>query len=117
MRTTRRPLERALLGRVAAILALVAQLALAIAGLGEGQTGVGSVAHFDPGGTSAHYVHNEAVCAACQARSLHGDARLPHPQVVAAPPRQSAPVDRLESVNESAVHQQHLSRAPPSLVS
>lgn len=99
------------------MLALVAQLALAIAGFGEGRAGVGYAAHFDPGGTSTHYVHDEAVCAACQARSLHGLAKLPQAPMVASVPRQAAPSDRLESYLGSILDQQHLSRAPPSFVS
>jgi hypothetical protein len=102
------------LGRVAAMLALVAQLALVVAGFGEGTAGVGAQAHIDPGGTATHYVHDEALCAACQARSLHGLVRLPHPPTIAAQPRQTAAVDRPESYLDSALPLQHLSRAPPS---
>jgi hypothetical protein len=99
------------------MLALVAQLALALAGFGEGKAGVGYAAHFDPGGTSTHYVHDEAVCAACQARSLHGVAKLPQPPMAPTVPRQVAPSDRLESYLGSNVDQQNPSRAPPSFVS
>lgn len=96
---------------------LVAQFALAIAGWSEGRAGVGYASHFDPGGTSSHYVHDEAVCAACQARSLHGVVRLPHPPTVATLPRLSAPIDRLESYIDSTVDRQNLSRAPPIALS
>lgn len=106
---------RPLVGRAAAILALVAQLALAIAGLSEGRAGVGYAAHIDPGGTSTHYAHNEAVCAACQARSLHGVVKLPHPPLVLAPRRELPQITAPESHHDSGAHAQHLSRAPPAL--
>jgi hypothetical protein len=95
------------------MLAFLAQLTLIVAALGEGRAGVGFAAHVDPGGTSTHYVHNEAVCAACQARSLHGIVRLPHPPTVAAPPREPAPITPLESYRDSATGLQNFSRAPP----
>jgi hypothetical protein len=107
-------LKRPFFGRAAAMLALLAQLALVVAGFGEGTAGVGAQAHIDPGGTSTHYVHDEGLCAACQARSLHGLVRLPHPPTIAAPPRQIAAVDRPASYLDSARPLQHLSRAPPS---
>jgi hypothetical protein len=106
-----------LFGRAAAIVALAAQLLLAIAGLGEGKAGIGYATHLDPGGTSSHYVHDDALCAACQARSLHGVARLPHPPAVATLPRQAAPISRLASYVDSSVDHQNLSRAPPAVVS
>jgi hypothetical protein len=95
------------------MLAFLAQLTLVVAGVGEGRAGLGYAAHIDPGGTSTHYAHDEAVCAACQARSLHGVVRLPHPPTVAAGPRETAPVTRLESYRGSNVDSQNCSRAPP----
>src|SRR6185312_15895107 len=80
-----RPLAR-VFGQAAAILAFVAQVAVLAAGWVEGRDGVGYGAHFDRGGTSTHYVHDETLCAACQARSLHGIARIPQ-----APPAPIAP--------------------------
>ena len=116
MRTTLFHSSRPIVGRAAAILALVAQLALLVAGIGEGRGGVGYASHIDPAGTSAHYAHNEAVCAACQARSLHGAVRLPHPPAIATVPRQTAPVDRLQSFLGSTVDRDNLSRAPPTAI-
>lgn len=101
------------IGRAAAILAFLAQLSLLIAGLGEGRAGVGYAAHVDPGGTSAHYAHNEAVCAACQARSLHGVVRQPHAPTVKPRPCETAVATRPESYHGSEVANQNLSRAPP----
>ncbi|HEY2853834.1 MAG TPA: hypothetical protein VGJ18_13360 [Gemmatimonadaceae bacterium] len=113
MRTTLFHPSRPIVGRAAAILALVAQLALLVACIGEGRSGVGYASHIDPAGTAKHYVHNEAVCAACQARSLHGVVRPAHPPTIATIPRQTAPVDRLQSFLGSTIDRHNLSRAPP----
>jgi hypothetical protein len=107
-----RPLAR-LFGQAAAIVAFVAQLALMAAALAEGRNGIGFGEHFDPGGTSSHYVHDEALCAACQARSLHGVARIPHPPAVAPRPRSYAVASRPASLPGSDVHSDNFSRAPP----
>jgi hypothetical protein len=107
-----RPLAR-LFGQAAAILAFVAQVAMLAAGWAEGRDGVGYGAHFDRGGTSTH---NETLCAACQARSLHGIARIPQ-----APPPAVAP----EAILVDAVpapffgrdrDTTNLSRAPPVVI-
>jgi hypothetical protein len=113
MRPTSIKSLRLVFGRAAATLAFVAQLALMAAALGEGKAGIGLASHVDPAGTSTHYAHDEAVCAACQARSLHGAVRLPQAPAVASLPKQSTVIDRLESYFDSSVERQHLSRAPP----
>jgi hypothetical protein len=97
------------------MLAFVAQLALIVAGLGEGRAGVGWDPHVDPGGTSTHYAHDEAVCAACQARSLHGAARLPHPPAVIVQPREAASIAVPKSYRAADPKSKDLSRAPPAL--
>lgn len=116
MRTSPFHYSRPVIGRLAAIVALVAQLALLVAGIAEGRQGVGYASHVDPAGTAKHYVHNEATCASCQARSLHGVVRLPHPPMVATVPRQPAPADRLESFVGRNVDRNNLSRAPPATI-
>ena len=105
--------QRPLLGRAAAVLALLAQLALAIAGFGEGRAGVGFGAHFDAGGTSTHYVHDEAICAACQARSLHGVVKRSPPPSVVVLPSQRIVVVRPESHQDPGHSRHNFSRAPP----
>lgn len=102
-----------LFGQAAAIVAFVAQLAVLVAGIAEGRSGIGYGAHFDRGGTSAHYVHDETLCAACQARSLHGIARLPHPPTVHPRPRPAAVASSPESFRGSDVPFNTFSRAPP----
>lgn len=112
-RTQRYQPRRPILRRAAALLAILAQLAIVVAGIGEGRAGVGYAAHVDPGGTSTHYSHNEAQCASCQARSIHGVAGVAQPPVVSARPRELAAVTWLESYRDSRIDSQHLSRAPP----
>jgi hypothetical protein len=97
------------------VVAFVAQLAVLGAGLAEGSHGIGYGAHVDPGGTSAHYVHDESLCPACQARSLHGVARIPLPPPVIAAPHETtvsaAPVSFVGPDPDSS----NLTRAPPTL--
>lgn len=110
-----RPFAR-LFGQAAAVLAFVAQLAVLGAGLAEGRSGVGYGAHFDRGGTSAHYVHDESLCAACQARSVHGVARIPqHPPVTATPhPAAVATAPALLFGRDPGFS--NFSRAPPAVI-
>jgi hypothetical protein len=115
MRAPRPASLRPIFLRAAALLALVAQLALGVAAFGEGREGLGFASHVDPSGTSTHYAHDEAVCAACQARSLHGVVRLPHPPLVIAPRRELAMLAAPESYRGAGADALHLSRAPPAL--
>lgn len=115
MPAPRRASLRPIFLRAAALLSLVAQLAVGVAALGEGRAGLGYASHIDPSGTSTHYAHDEAVCAACQARSLHGVVRPAHPPLVVAAHRELAVITAPESYRGSGAHTQHLSRAPPAL--
>lgn len=102
--------------RIAASLAVAAQLVLCLSGLVEGKAGIGAASHVESAGTSAHYAHNEATCAACAARSLHGTAAP-----AASPP---APAGPEPSVNDSGPRTtpsfelafSHPSRAPPAVI-
>lgn len=115
--TTRRtpPFAR-LLGQVAATLAFVAQLAVLGAGLAEGRSGIGYGEHFDRGGTSAHYVHDESLCAACQARSVYGVARIPQRPPVAAAPLAAAVVVAPTTLIGRDLDFHNFSRAPPAVI-
>lgn len=63
------------LHRLLAVLAVVAQVAMAFSALAEGRDGIGAAPHVEaPGRSATHYAHNEATCTACQARLLHGTA-------------------------------------------
>ena len=95
------------------MLAFLAQLTLVLAGVSEGRAGLGYAAHVDAGGTATHYSHDEAVCAACQARSLHGVVRPAPASIITPRPRETATVTWRESYRDSSVNFQNLSRAPP----
>lgn len=109
-----RPFSR-LLGQVAAIVAFVAQLGLLGAGLAEGRSGIGSGAHFDRGGTSTHYVHDESLCAACQARSLHGVVRIPQHALLPSAPAATAVTAAPAAFVGREPDFSNFSRAPPIL--
>src|SRR4029077_8938291 len=69
-----RPKRRHPLTLVIAFLALIAQVAVALSPLAEGRR-PGMGAHVESGGGTLHYAHDEATCASCQARSIHGTPR------------------------------------------
>ena len=57
--------------RLFAMLAVAAQCVLVLSAIGEGRAGVGQAAHVESSqNTTTHYAHDEATCAACQARTL-----------------------------------------------
>jgi hypothetical protein len=98
-----------------AILAITAQLIVAIAPLAEGRDGR-MASHVEAGGAASHYTHSEASCAACQARSIHGTTSRP-----AAPEVRSAIVASAVSTVDARVasagfHLQANPRAPPSVI-
>src|SRR2546423_7862458 len=59
----------------AATLAFVGQLGIFGASLALAREETSAVAHAEQSGTSVHYGHNEATCAACAALLLHGSVR------------------------------------------
>jgi len=97
------------------MLAFLAQLTLLVAGVCEGRAGIGYGSHVDPAGTSTHYAHDEAVCAACQARSLHGTARVAPAPTLAATVREAEPVATPDSFDHADHTFENPSRAPPAL--
>jgi hypothetical protein len=66
-RSTRR--GPAALWRFATALALLAQCWIAVAAFGDAR-GLGASAHVEAAGTSVHYAHNDADCAACSTLAL-----------------------------------------------
>jgi hypothetical protein len=74
MPTLNRPKRRRPLTLVIAFLALIAQVAVALSPLAEGRRPE-MASHVESGGVKLHYAHNEATCASCQARSIHGTTR------------------------------------------
>jgi len=67
-------LKRNPLTLVIALLALIAQVTVALSPLAEGRR-PGMASHVESDGVKLHYAHNEATCASCQARSIHGTPR------------------------------------------
>lgn len=63
--------QRGVLSGLIALVAMVAQLVVAISPLAEGRDGR-MASHVEATGAQSHYTHNDATCAACQARSIHG---------------------------------------------
>ena len=82
MPPTVRQNRRSPLTLIVALVALIAQVAVAFSPLAEGRR-PGMASHVERGGVKLHYAHDEATCASCQARSIHGTAR---PAPVALPP-------------------------------
>ncbi|MEP6690669.1 MAG: hypothetical protein ABJD07_05895 [Gemmatimonadaceae bacterium] len=71
---------------IALVVALAQVVAFTLAPLAEARAGRSAVAHVESTGTSLHYAHNDATCAACTARALVGDAsRQLGPAPVSAP--------------------------------
>lgn len=97
-----------------AVLAMFAQSVVAVLPLAEGRTARMS-SHVESNGSPSHFTHNEADCAACQARSIHAVSTPPvHPPLVerhAVVSRASAPA----SVPSPDHSPQANPRAPPTL--
>jgi hypothetical protein len=74
MSTALRPKRRHPLTLIVAFLALIAQVTVALSPLAEGRR-PGMASHVESGGVKLHYAHDEATCASCQARSIHGTPR------------------------------------------
>jgi hypothetical protein len=114
--TSRAWRPRSWLFTVIATLATAAQLVVALVPLAEGRVARTLSAHVEAGGTRIHVAHNEATCASCQARSIHGTtSRLvpPLPETVLAVVMAFATADRDAS---ASVHPQAHPRAPPAVI-
>jgi len=110
-----RPKCRHPLTLVIAFLALIAQVSVALSPLAEGRR-PGMGAHVESDGVKLHYAHNEATCASCQARSIHG---TPRSADVALPPS-SEVATTVASARVRVVAADRFSqdnpRAPPRLI-
>lgn len=103
--------------RLLAVLAAVAQVAVACSALAEGRDGMGAAPHVEAtGGAVIHYAHNEATCAACQARTLHGTA----PSMPAMAPSLAARAGAIGTARVDAPAGPELpdnpARAPPCVI-
>jgi hypothetical protein len=100
---------------VFAVLAIAAQLVVAVAPLAEGRDGR-MASHVEAGGAASHYTHSEASCAACQARSIHGTTSRPAAPVIRAAIVATAVADFTHRVVSGDFHLQANPRAPPSVI-
>ncbi len=107
---------RQLLFAVFATLAITAQLVVALIPLAESRAERTLSAHVEPFGTRGHTSHNEATCASCQARSIHGTTTRPLfelPELSLAVSNYVMAAERLVS---TPFHPQANPRAPPTVV-
>jgi len=98
---------------VIALWAMASQVVLAAAPLLEGRDGR-MASHVESGGSKGHLAHNDATCASCQARSIHGTVTRPEPPLLDEGLRVSnvvAAVDRIVSVERPPKDNP---RAPPA---
>ena len=100
---------------VLTVLVMTAQLVVAFAPLAESRDRRMD-SHVEAGGAQTHHAHNEAKCAACQARSIHGPAsRIALPAAVVAAPRDPISADARLAVSLES-HSPANPRAPPSVI-
>jgi hypothetical protein len=99
-----------------AILATAAQLVVALLPLAEGRVARALSAHVEAGGTKGHIAHNEATCASCQARSIHGTTSRTVFPVPESTVGLSAAVVGVERFVSAARHPQAHPRAPPTVI-
>jgi len=114
MPSTFRKDRRNPLSLIIALVALIAQVTVAFAPLAEGGRGMAS--HVESRGVKLHYAHDEATCASCQARSIHGTPRAP----TVAPPVVTEVATAVASarivVRGAERFSQDNPRAPPVLI-
>ena len=98
-----------------AFAAMAAQLTVALAPLVEGYE-PRLASHVEAPGARTHVSHDDATCAACQARSIHGTASRPSVPLqrdALVPTIAVATSTRLASAD---LHLQDKPRAPPSVI-
>ena len=97
----------------AACLAVIAQFAVAVSPLVEARN-TSTASHVEPDGQQAHYAHNDADCAVCQARLHQGfTARVPDLQLADAA-YAPAIVQTVERVLAPDLFSPASPRAPPA---
>lgn len=101
---------------VFAALAFTAQLVVALIPLAEGRFERTLSAHVEQSGTRGHTSHNEATCAACQARSIQGTTARPLFAVPNVSLAISSYVMAAERLVATPYHPQANPRAPPTVV-
>lgn len=94
---------------------MAAQLTLAIAPLTEGRDDR-MASHVEAGGAQSHYAHNDATCASCQARSIHGTSPRPAPAFFDVAARTFVVVESVGLSVSIAAHSPSSPRAPPAVI-
>jgi hypothetical protein len=107
--------QRGVLFGLVALLATVAQLVVAISPLAEGRDGR-MASHVEATGAQGHYTHNDATCAACQARSIHGTTSRQSVPLLADDLAPSKVVRAAERIVEDSPHRTDNPRAPPTVI-
>ena len=107
--------KRGLLSGLVALIATVAQLVVAIAPLAEGRDGR-MASHVEATGAQSHYTHNDATCAACQARSIHGTTSRHSVPLLVDELATSHVVRKAERFVEATLHATDNPRAPPVVI-
>lgn len=107
--------NRGWLFAVIAMLALAAQIAVALAPLSENRERSMS-AHIESGGAKGHFTHDDATCAACQARSIAGTTSVPSPIPIAQSHAVTVAVVSYDRTHSSDIHLQQNPRAPPRVI-
>ena len=73
-------------------------------------------AHVESGSTKGHYTHNEATCASCQARYIHGATARADVGFIPDQRVASAIIVSVDRAVSAAVSPQTNPRAPPSVI-
>ena len=99
-----------------AVFAMAVQLVVALAPLAEGRDGRSMSAHVESSGTRGHYTHDDATCASCQARSIHGTtARVADP-LPSVQREHTVVANRAETHASSSHYTPANPRAPPFVI-
>jgi hypothetical protein len=107
--------KRGVLSGLFALIAMVAQLVVAVAPLAEGRDGR-MASHVEATGAQSHYTHNDATCAACQARSIHGTTTRQSVPLLADELTPSQIARAAERIVEGSSHRTDNPRAPPAVI-
>jgi len=99
-----------------ALLAFTAQAVVALLPLAEERFERTLSAHVEQTGTRGHTSHNEATCAACQARSIQGTTSRPLFAIPIVSLAVSSFVVAAERLAATPYHPQANPRAPPVVV-
>ncbi len=98
-----------------AVLAIAGQLTVAFAPLAEGREGR-MASHVEANGSRAHFVHDEAKCISCQARSMYSaperDVVPPIVLEIAA----GIVVEQFANTQSADLNHQSKPRAPPAVI-